>query len=134
MLQNFDFQAAKEKAKEEVVEVPSGVFLLEEKEATEMLRMQQIPPMKNANVLILVPETSKQPSWEVCNLQPEEYEIVIQRKDTKQIEMIKAWVLNLSGTNNIVIPEDVNTIVDAAPSIDMCIEFKKQYADIQKKH
>ena len=85
--------------------------------------------MKNANVLILVPETSKQPSWEVCNLQPEEYEIVIEKKGTKQIETIKAWILNLTGTNYTVIPEDVNIILDAAPSIDMCIEFKKQYAD-----
>ena len=129
ILQKFDFQAAKEKTKEEVIEVASGVFLLEEREATEMLRAQQIAPMKNANALILVPETSKQPSWEVCNLQPEEYEIVIERKDTKQMETIKAWILNLNGTNYIVIPEDVNIIVDAAPSIDMCIEFKRQYAD-----
>ena len=75
-----------------------------------MLRTQQIAPMKNANVLILVPETSKQPSWEVCNLQPEEYEIVIERKDTQQIETIKAWILNLNGTSYIVIPEDVNNI------------------------
>ena len=90
-----------------------------------MLRTQQIAPMKNANVLIFVPETSKQPSWEVCNLQPEEYEIVIKRKDTKQIETIKAWILNLNGTNYTVIQEVVNIIVDAAPSIDMCIELEK---------
>lgn len=129
ILQNFDFQAAKEKAKEGVIEVPSGVFLLEEREATEMLMSQQIAPMKNANALILAPETSNQPSWEVCNLQPEEYEIVIGRKDTKQMETIKAWILNLNGTNYTVIPEDVHIIIDAAPSIDMCIELKKQYAD-----
>ena len=115
ILKNFDFQAAKEGATEEAVEVPSGIFLLEEREATEMLKMQQITPMKNASVLILVPETSKQPSWEVCNLQPEEYEVVIEKKDTKQIETIKAWILNLTGTSYSVIPEDVNIIVDAAP-------------------
>ena len=103
--------------------------MLAEKDATEWLKEREIIPNKLADVLILVPETTKQPSWTEMKLNPHEHQVVIQKKGTNKLEYVRAWTLNLTNSDDSVVPDEMNIVVDAPPTVDMCIEVKKQYAE-----
>lgn len=44
------------------------------------------------------------------------------------MEYVRAWTLNLTNPVYNVVPDEMNIVVDAPPTVDMCIEVKKQYA------
>ena len=72
------FVTEKDIAEGSEVRRPRWICLLGEKTAIEMLLVGQIVPQNDAKVLVL--ESSEQPSWEEKALQPEEHEILTQRK------------------------------------------------------
>ena len=128
-LPGIDFQSMQEQAEDGIVRPASGIFMMAEKDATEWLKERRIIPKQLADVLILVPETTKQPSWIDLKLNPHELQAVIQKRGTNKLEYVRAWVLNLTNTDYKVIPDEMNIVVDAPPTVDMCIEIKKQCAD-----